>query len=232
MRIPPFVICATLLCGIAPASAAPIQISFGEGHESYGAEWAPDFARIFDAFEDAYVDGRHVDDVLVTVSLIGAVFQGREIADDSDGIVNTTSRYSGGMLHAEALWNAPDGSSVAGSFQASIRELVFDVGSRWDDRIVIGDIYLTLGRGSMDASLAGFLGVASRSIRGGTYWMGMDYVEEFWQPQPDWALQGDWNGSDLDITVPEPATLMLLAIAGCAHAARRGRVSQPRGKRK
>jgi hypothetical protein len=113
-----------------------------------------------------------------------------------------------------------------GAFEAPILDVLIDITeltAREHGDLPFGDLYLTLGAGLMDRSLSRLAGVGSRRTRGGSYAMTLDYVDPFVEEldQAAWARQGDWNGSDLRITVPEPTSLAMAVLGGAAVWRRR-----------
>lgn len=220
-------LCVALFCFVLPASSAPIQVGYGGATGNRDFVWGTERADIYVMFEGMNAGALEVDGQSIATLAVAPTFRSFEVEDaaDGDGKKYTKATYTGGMLEVTSTWDLPSGEFGTGSLRASIRELVIDLvedPSGWP--YPLGYLYIYLGPGEMDASLARLLGVP-RGVLGGEMWIGLDYVYPFLEDLGDtWERDGAWNGTDLDITVPEPATVLLLITGAVAAAVRRARL--------
>jgi hypothetical protein len=118
------------------------------------------------------------------------------------------------------LVNASTNERLSGAFSAPIAGpmtlTVFESDREDDDAV---DVYFKLGAGLFDDNIASFLGVRRRT-KGG-------FIEDpfliFGTGDPTSPTRTAWEGApDVTIDVPEPASLLLLAV-GTGGALVRGR---------
>jgi hypothetical protein len=203
-----------LLLSSIPAASSPHEIHIGNGGFIFSADWDTTSVTIVDQLNGVPFS----NDALVDVMVLGTLFQGVEIGEDEGEVWSSLTTYGGGILRADFQWKTDDGTDMSGVFEAPILSFAFDLGEQCDAPVAApacGDVYVTLGRGSLDRSLARAIGVSSLSTRGGTYWVFLENIrpaiDEFIAGSP---RRGNWNGSILAITaVPEPTGVALLAAA-------------------
>lgn len=220
MRIA-MVLCLVFPALVAPAYAAPFDLSWqtAGGASQY---WGRDFVTSFNYFSEVESASAEVFGPLTAVVTGTPTLQSHELVNQGQG---SRATYTGGFLEIRDEWGSDADQLGALLLRVAILELVIDVSEYPDLDIVFGDMYFTLGQGQLAADFARQLRVPRRII-GGEYWIGMDYVgPPFSELGEAWEREGSWNGTELDITVPEPATVTLLTIAFAVTALGRGKRS-------